>query len=385
MRVGLEGRSLLLSDPSGITGVYRYCRSLVEGLAQLDEIESLRLLFPLFRDLNRFTWPAFSSAKVTRRIWRMPDPLIHSLAHKRNWIGTERLLGPHEVYHTPHLYYGPRPRQGNWAVTIHDLILWENPEYGTPQAVMRHRRLLPFYAGNADLIFTDSEYSRQKIMEHLDVDQDRLKVAYLPVEGFYPIAEPDREMLAQKLGIDGPYVLYLGHLLPHKNVSALIEAFALLPAQLRNNLKLVVVGGPLEYQPPLQNLALQRGMIDRFILPGRIEPLETSDLLLHLINGASLFCYPSLAEGFGYPPLEAMACQVPVVCSDRSCLPEVVGEGALLADPTDFDAWSQAMQKVLEDAEFAGNLAKKGLAQAQEYNRKRFIEAIFQGYKQLSA
>ena len=380
MILGMDGRGLLLKDPAAVSGVHRYCRTLVEGLAERAEVESIRLLVPIFTGAGRFHLPDFDSPKIRRRRWRLPDPLIRLLAHRRRMLSAESVLGPVDIHHTPHLYFGVRPRRGKWVVTIHDLTLWQHPERGDAQAAELHRALLPFFAEHADGILADGRFVARELEAELGVPQDRIRVAHPSVEGFHPVA-PDRGRLAREFGIDGPYLLYFGHLLPHKNVVVLAQAFARLDAALKRDLCLVLAGGPERFIPSLRESAAHLGVEGRLLTPGRIPSLASSDLLLHLLSGAAAFVYPSLSEGFGYPPLEAMACGTPVICSDRTCLPEVVGDGARLVDPESPDAIAEAVTGLLASPEEARALARKGLERTALFTRQRFIDRVIEGYR----
>ncbi len=251
--------------------------------------------------------------------------------------------------------------------TVHDLIPFVMPASSTTLDRLIYRHWLPRALPRVDAVLTDSQCSRQDIMAHLSLPPDRVHVIPLAAgASFRPLApEAVRPVLARH-GIDGPYLLFVGSQAPRKNLPRLLEAFARL-RRWSDRWRLVVVGaGP---RPPAAIAAQihRLGLADGVHVAGRVPEED----LPALYNGADLFVFPSLYEGFGLPVLEAMACGVPVVTADRSSLPEVAGDAALLVDPTDVEAIAAALRRVLADEALAASLRARGLARAATFSWER--------------
>jgi alpha-1,3-rhamnosyl/mannosyltransferase len=187
--------------------------------------------------------------------------------------------------------------------------------------------------------------------------------------------------VAAGYGLEGDYVLYVGNFRPHKNVAALLEAYAALPDALRARVPLALAGDPETGAAPLRAGVAARGLTQAVRFLG---PVSDADLPA-LYSGATLFCFPSLAEGFGLPPLEAMACGAPVLCSDAAALPEVVGEGASLVNTRDPGALAAALESLLTDGSTRARLRDRGLIRAAAFTPDRFAAAVLAVLERVAA
>jgi glycosyltransferase involved in cell wall biosynthesis len=181
-----------------------------------------------------------------------------------------------------------------------------------------------------------------------------------------------------RYGVEPPYILYVGSLEKRKNLPRLLQAYA----RLRQDLpgwKLVIVGARKWKSAPIFDTLSRLGLEPYVHFTGFVE----EDDLPALYNGADLFCFPSLYEGFGLPVLEAMACGTPVVTSSTSSLPEVAGEAALLVDPYDVEAIAAAMRRVLSDPELAQDLRARGLARAAQFTWERTARETIAVYERV--
>ena len=268
-----------------------------------------------------------------------------------------------ELFLSPYIK-GPRRVECPLVTTMHDLMFLVFPEYGG--AHQRQKNLLfvtmaRWVAKRANLILTDSEYSRRDIVRLLALGDEKVFVLPIGVDDSYrPVEEPHRHAEARRrYGIDGGYIFYLGNFKPHKNVATLLRAFARLDPALRGH-QLVLGGRHDAWVPGLIAQAEALGVGERVQFVGEVA----EEHMPVLYSGAELFVFPSKYEGFGLPPLEAMACGTAVVCSNRTSLPEVVGDAGLLVDPDDDEAMSVAMTRVLEDRETRVGLERRGLRRA---------------------
>lgn len=258
------------------------------------------------------------------------------------------------------------------VVTIHDVIPLRLPVYKTSGLLQAYNALVSRASRRAPLIITVSQYSRRDIEETLGIPAERIRVVLEAAGPQFRLVE-DPAMLAaarERYGLNERYVLYVGGFDDRKNVGALIEAFARLLAERDEpELQLMLAGdtarlGGATY-PDWRPLAQKLGVMARI----RTGDVADADLPL-LYSAAAAFVFPSLYEGFGLMPLEAMACGTPVVCSNRTSLPEVVGSAALLVDPEKPEALATSIAQVLSDEQLRAALREGGLARAAEFSWK---------------
>lgn len=264
------------------------------------------------------------------------------------------------------------------VITMHDLLFLDyppTPRHGTALYRLLFRVGAAVMARRAAAVLTDSEWSRREILTRLRVPAGKVVVAPLGVSPrFRPIAPPLARPVAARYGLTGEYLLYVGNFRRHKNVGALLQAYAALPAPLRAGVSLALSGAPETGAAPLRAAAetLGLGRAVRFL--GSVPDAD----LPALYSGATLFCFPSLAEGFGLPPLEAMASGAPVLCSDAAALPEAVGEAAILVDARHPEAIAAALEILLADGSARARLRERGLAHAAGFTPGRFAAAVLQ-------
>lgn len=263
------------------------------------------------------------------------------------------------------LFRGPR-----LVVTIHDLIPYVLPQTCSRTFLRRALQEIPRAVNEADAVITVSQNSKRDLQTLLEVPESRITVIpEAPEEHFVPL---DRDIcrmrVSRRYGLQGPFILNVGGFSRRKNLPRLVEAFAVLcrAASLPHRLVLVGRPGGGSYTR-CQEVADRLKVADRVVFPGFVAPED----LPSLYNAADLFVFPSLYEGFGLPPLEAMACGVPVIAANTSSLPEVVGEAARLVDPLFPEALAEAMGKVLKDPDEAARLGQAGLARAAQFSWSR--------------
>lgn len=334
---------------SHLIGLYRAMVALCpdfQFVFFLERVDELRAL-PGFGGSNVKCVRMPCTNPLVRLAWQLP------MLRKRHGI---------DILHTQ--YVVPLwPARGN-AVTIHDILFERYPEFFTKFFVWRSRWLFRRSARVADMVMTVSEYSRRELAEWYGLPPSRVGVLFNAVDGelFHPVWEDDESgVLAARNLLDGEYLLTVGRIEPRKDHATLLRAYAQLGGDAP---PLVIVGqrdfGYGEFEkalaslPPGCNVRVLSDVADR----------ELAVLLRH----AKVFVYPSLAEGFGMPPLEAMASGVPVVTSDATALPEVVGGAGLTFAPGDVDGLAACLRNLLGDAGLRQKLVAKGLEQAQNFS-----------------
>jgi glycosyltransferase involved in cell wall biosynthesis len=353
-------------------GIGTYVRNLVRHLARIDT-DSTYLLFcnpadePTLRDLaENFVPVVDSSARYGIR--------EHvAIPFKLRRLGAQLLHSPHYV--RPLLCTIPS------VVTVHDCIHLLFPQYLPNRMAFRYAR---FVMGSAvrhsAVVFTVSQASRADILRFYPwVDPEKVQVVPNAIDTQLledPGAE-ERERVRERYQIRGRFVLFAGNVKPHKNLERLIRAFARLKLQPgRSDLRLVLLGDDVSRYGSLRRTVEESGVRPDVRFFGFV-PHRT---LAALYRMASVFAFPSLYEGFGLPPLEAMACGTPVVTSRLSSLPEVVGDGALLVDPYSEEEIANGIARVLDDADLRRGLVERGLVRAASFSWERSARAVHAGY-----
>ncbi len=266
------------------------------------------------------------------------------------------------------------------VVTIHDLIPLEYPQWVSPPATAFYRTVVPAIVSDADWILANSFYTAERILHYMPAAEGKLSVTPLAAAPtFFPRQVPNT-YLAQ-YGIRRPFVLYVGSIQhPRKNVVGLLRAFAEIHSHFPD-LQLVLVGrlsDPRERKKILATIAELRLREKVRILEGK-----TAEEIANFYAAATVFCYPSFVEGFGLPVVEAMQSGCPVITSNRTSLPEVAGEAAVLVDPYNVAELAEALAAVVESETLQAELRRKGLAQAAKFSWEETAQLTAKSYLQL--
>lgn len=268
------------------------------------------------------------------------------------------------------------------VTTIHDLTALLFPEYHTSETIALQAEKLLFAREQADGIIADSQSTKQDLVRLLSIPPERIEVVPIGVDpGFRPLATAVVEPILSFYQLEpGGFFLYVGTIEPRKNLVRLVEAYAQIRPGLAPPVPRLVLAGGLGWkaEPVLARIE-ELGLTADVKLLGSIPYAE----LPSLYNGALLFVFPSLYEGFGLPPLEAMACGTPVITSNVSSLPEVVGEAGLLVDPTRTAELAEAMRRLATDAELRAVLRERGLSQAAQFTWDRAAVETLAVYRQV--
>jgi glycosyltransferase involved in cell wall biosynthesis len=268
--------------------------------------------------------------------------------------------GGAQLLHTP----TPAPVRGGGlplVVTVHDLLPLRHPHLFTLQT-RAHTRLYAPFVRRAQRVITPSSYTREQVIELLCVAPERVIAIAEGCDARFAAHEADRELLRAEVGVKGPYVLIVGTLEPRKNLTTALRVFERVAGAV-DAVELVIVGGSGWRNREFESELERAGVARKVRLPGFVP----DELLAELYAGAACFLYPSLGEGFGLPPLEAMAAGAPVVISEAPALLEVTGEAALSAGALDVEALAAHVVAVLEDPELAARLRAAGIERARSF------------------
>lgn len=354
----------------GFSGIGVYLENLIGEMA----VQTSQLTFNLYGNIEKLS--AFSQPNIVNR--RLDAPIYgvkEQLVINRAFAGAQGFL-----LHSPH-YNIPLLYRGKLVVTIHDLIHLKFPQYLPNKLAYAYARMMIGSAvKKADKVIAVSENTKRDIIDWFSVCPNKVEVIYNGfAESFCSHVLPEQvHDLKARLGISKPYILYVGNVRPHKNIQRLIQAFVQLDSRLGNEFQLVIAGDISKgFNPYIDGKRL--GDAQDIIMTGW---LSQSDLPV-LYKGAALFVFPSLYEGFGFPPLEAMACGIPVVASNVSSIPEVVGEAAVLADPYDAEALSQAMEKVMTNEALRETLIDEGYRQIKKFSWSQTAGKVLRLYDEV--
>jgi glycosyltransferase involved in cell wall biosynthesis len=366
---------------SPTTGSGQYTRRVVEHLEAIAELEIL-LIAP--------DGYGFQVAKFQASGSEKPETLnLKPKTGNLSKVGFEQIAFPRacrrlhvDVAHVP--YWAPPLRPAiPTVVTVHDLIPLLLREYRGGPLVQLYTALVGYAARSATLALTDSEFSRQDIVAHLGLAPDRVRAVYLAAgEGYTPTPDPTDADVRARHSLPERYVLYLGGFDVRKNVAALIEAYRRATPTIGETHPLVIAGRLPEndtpFSPDPRRLAQERGLEERVV---RFIDFPDDADKPALYRGATAFIFPSRYEGFGLPPLEALACGTPVVGSDASSIPEIVGKGGLLLPPDDVEGMAQALVRLATDTDFRAELSRRALAQAARFSWEQTAQETLAAYR----
>jgi glycosyltransferase involved in cell wall biosynthesis len=284
-----------------------------------------------------------------------------------------------DVYHAPH-YVLPTAVRCPAVVTIHDCIHLRFPEYLQNRAAYLYARASMWVAARqAAAILTVSEASKRDILHYCRVPPEKVVVVHNAIdERFWAVpAAEDVARVRERYQLTHGFVLYVGNIKHHKNLVRLIEAFDRVRRGPNEDLKLLIIGDQISKLPALRRAVHHHKLHKHVRFLGYI-PDETLSVLYRL---AAVFVFPSLYEGFGLPPLEAMACGAPVVTSNTSSLPEVAGDAAVLVDPYSVESIIEGMERVLNDQGLAAELRRRGPIRAREFSWERSVSKTHDLYE----
>lgn len=376
MRIGIDARFFGGEQSKGLG---RYTQKLIEHLAQQDDHNE----YVIFLQADSFDK------------WTIDNPRFTPMLAPYTWYTVEeqlkmpRMIREAEVdlMHFPH-FNVPLLYRGPFVVTIHDLIILRFPTQrattlGSLKYFMKHtagKMVMNHAAKRSQHIITVSHFSKNDIVDYFAVPGEKISVTYEAAEPLSGEEAPTEEVL-QKYGIaDTPYVLYVGNAYPHKHLEVLVDTAKQLQQQGATQRKFVLVGKVDYFYERLQRMIADAGVEDLFVCTDFVPDAD----LPVLYKNAQAYIFPSLYEGFGLPPLEAMHYGVPVIAARASCLPEILGDGALYFDSNDISGIITALDTVENDAAARSALIARGRETVQQYSWSSMTEQTLAVYEQFA-
>jgi len=368
VRIGIDARKL--HD----FGIGTYIRNLLRQLARLDrESEFILISRPEDRATLASLGPNFRPVAETAGNYSVTEQLKIPLALKR-----ERVT----LFHAPH-YVLPPLVSCRSVVTIHDCIHLMFPQYLPGRLAHRYAQTsISLASRRATRVLTVSESSKRDILKFVDIPANKIDVIYNAYDERFAVEprEEDVVRVRERYQLHDEFVLYAGNVKPHKNLERLIEAFQLVRSRGLDHLKLVLIGDDISKYASLRR-AVHRHQLHKYVRFLGYLPEETLAVMYRL---AGVFVFPSLYEGFGLPPLEAMASGTPVVTSNVSSLPEVAGDAAALVDPFGPAAIADGIYRVLTDDRLRREMRTKGLARARQFSWEASVRRVREIYGEVA-
>ncbi|HEX6974380.1 MAG TPA: glycosyltransferase family 1 protein [Vicinamibacterales bacterium] len=369
MRIAIDARKL--RD----YGIGTYVRNLLRYLSRFDQATDYVLLCRSEDcGIDEELGENFRSVVEDAPAYSVQEQVTVPIALRREGV---------DLFHAPH-YVLPPLTPCKSVVTIHDCIHLRFPQYLPNRLGYAYARASLWTAAHrSDRVLTVSEASKRDILRYFRVPPAKIDVIYNAIDERFGETPPSEEIarVRERYQLNDPFVLYAGNIKPHKNLERLIESFHTLRRGGFENVKLLIIGDEISKYATLRR-AVHKYKLHKHV---RFFGFVSDQTLAALYRLAAVFVFPSLYEGFGLPPLEAMASGTPVITSNVSSLPEVVGDAAILIDPYEPDAIADAMRRVLTDPSLRTSLSERGLARVREFSWERSIARVREIYGEVLA
>jgi glycosyltransferase involved in cell wall biosynthesis len=363
-------------------GIGTYTRNIIRALGRLDHENNYYLIGSPDRITEIGPLPSnFHSV-----------PLIEQDTTLKGYMECRKLVKGLccDLVHIPHLFWLPRNLSCPYVITVHDVLdhLYRARDRSNAKRLM-HFHLTQRVLNGASRIFAVSGFTKLELEKLFGVPKSQIQVIYNAIDERFlhgHATDQERQLIAERYQVNYPFLLYAGKISQQKNVVRIIEAFSALKAELEKvgqyqDLKLIIIGDELSKHPDLRRTVIRSGVQNDVRFLGFV-PIDTLRIFYDV---AKVFVFPSLYEGFGLPPLEAMAHGTPVLTSNISSLPEVVGNAAVLVNPENVFEMRRALQRVLLDQNLRQKLKERGYEQVQKFSWEASALAILNAYKEITS
>ena len=363
-------------------GLATYIRNVVRTLGRIDLVNEYYLV---------------GAAARFEQLGDLPEnfhflPLQNPEATFANYLEMHKVINAHKVdlIHVPNTFWRPLITRAPYVITVHDLLDYMyRARTNNGMRRMMHSYFTRQVMHHAARIFAVSNFTKRDVGRFFDVKPEKIEVVYNALDETFlrgHSTPAEQAIIRGRYQVDSPFLLYAGRISPHKNVARIIEAFSALKGELAKegaypDLKLIVIGDEVSKNPDIRRAVIRSGVQHDVRFLGYVS----IDVLRIFFDMAKVFVFPSLYEGFGLPPLEAMAHGTPVVASNITALPEVVGNAALMVNPENVFEISRALLRVLTDQALRERMKAAGLEQAQRFSWDASVRRMLQLYEEVVA
>lgn len=377
MKIAIDASCLLINRYSGLSEVVH---NLLLHLPNVSTHHEFTLFANYFR--NRTMAGDVSYPGTINNFCRIPRRLT-ALWWKLGWPPIDFYFAETDIYHSFHLQTPPTKRMKT-ILTVHDCRFLALPNLYPQREVENYKNQMFKSLARADMVTTVSEFTRKEVLNYFSLSEDRIRVIQNGFNSSWVgknCGQEKENTFIDRNDIPQAYLLYIGSLDPRKNLQRLLEAMARCKRETPDFPDLVVAGiSPQQWNNSSHAIsAKELGLTDHIHLSGVVE----KSVLRRLIRNTIALCYPSLYEGFGFPPLEAMSLGVPVLAGKRSSIPEVTGQAACLIDPLSIDEIAQGLGRLVFDSSFRQHLSESGYEQVKKFSWRRAAAEYTDLYKEV--
>ena len=370
MRIAIDAHSI----GTGLAGNETYAVNIVESLAEITGRDPFTVYVTKRAAAERLDgrWSGVNIRRIVPHTPFVRIPLALSYELRRRPVDVLLVQ-----------YTAPPLSPCRVVAVIHDISFEHLPETFTRRGRFQMKLTIRQTARTAARVIVPSDFSRGDLIDTYKLSPDRVTTIPLAASPIYrPIDDKaSLDAVAARYGLKRPFILAVGSIQPRKNLARLLQAYSAFRAGRRDAPDLVIVGGRGWLSDDIFNTVEKKGLKDSIVFTGYVPDED----LPYLYNAAMCFVYPSIFEGFGLPPLEAMQCGTPVITSARTSMPEVAGDAAILVDPFDVDAIGSALERVLGDEHLRSEMRTKGLVQAAKFSWEKTARATLDVLREVAA
>ncbi len=384
MKIGIDAQTILNPKMGDAAGLGHYTYQLIRYLLKIDQENEYFLYFNYRvreKDIKKFNRPNVKIRRFPFSCYKKFLPLAYSEMLASAFFFRDQL----NVLHIPG-GRAPLTYKRKMVVTAHNLGVKKFPELFSKREQIIFK-IKPAAFKRANAVIASSEAAKNDLKNNFEISEDKIKVIHNAFDEkfFKDVSVSEIQKVKSKYKIDGEYVLFMNTIKPLNNLARLIEAFSKLRLLLKgkkpnSNYKLVLAGKSGWMSGEIHQIAKDFGLKNEVIFPGYIDPKD----LNALFAGADVFVSIPIYEEFGAPVLEAMACGVPVICSNVSSLPEITGGSAVMVDPYDINGIKSAVLKILDNDKLRDDLEKRGLEQAKKFHWKKTAKETLEVFEEVA-
>lgn len=382
MNIGFDGKRYFHNS----TGLGNYSRTLVDGLTSLFPENQYYLFNP--KASTKYQKASFSNLHEVQPE-QVHSKLLNSL-WRSSWVKKDFEHYGIQLYHglSHEIPVGIRKTGIPTVVTIHDLIFERYPEQFKKVDVQIYRKKFRYACNNANRIIAISQQTKKDIVELYNIAADKIDVCYQSCNPAFGsiMSEEEKRQVRKMYNLPDQFFLYVGSIIERKNLLSICKAIKMLRG--RVDIPLIVIGNGKKYKEEVKGYIEAEGLKDRVIFMS--EKQETNNASFQkpetfaaIYQMAEVMIYPSIYEGFGIPVLEALWSRLPVITSDRSCLPETGGDGAVYVDPFDINAMADSMHRLINDNAYREEHIERGWRHAQKFTLGSCCNSVMDVYKNL--